>query len=205
MIYMTPDNRNLIKDRDQAHWGQILTPSSFASPYNLTLRWCGDNECFTGRYRFWRFVQWLWKMRPARQNCVFICVPDVVGDARRTVLRYIYLWWTIKLLGFPTALAAQDGLERWPWILRWFPYDALFVGGSTGWKMSPAADACIFAAQGRNKWVHVGRVNSIRRINHFKLVRVDSVDGTSLTYAPDRDFWRFQKTLQQPALLTIGE
>lgn len=205
MIYMTPDNRNLIKNRDQSFWGQILTPSSFASPHNLALRWCGDNECFTGRYRFWRFIRWLWKMRPARKNCIFVCVPDVIGDAERTLLRYIWLWWIIRLLGYPTALVAQDGLERWPWVLKYFPYHVLFIGGSTAWKLSPSADWCIRQAKHRGKWVHVGRVNSIRRMNHFKVMKVDSVDGTSLTFAPDRDFWRFQKTLMQPVLFDLLE
>ena len=203
IIYMTPDNRNLIKSRDQRVWGQILTPSSFATPHNLPLRWCGDNECFTGRYQFWRWLKWLRKMRPARSNCLFIVVPDVVGNAKRTLKRYIQMFLLVKMLGYPAALAGQDGLEEMPWALRWLPYDALFVGGSTEWKMSPAADYCIRQAQRRDKWIHVGRVNSQKRIRHFKLVGVHSVDGTSLTYAPDRDFWKFQKALLQPVLFEL--
>lgn len=204
---MTPDNRNLIKNRYQSYWGQILTPSSFASPLNLALSWCGDNEAFTGKYRFARFFRWLLKMRPARKSCLFIAVPDVVANAILTIIRYLLLWWLIRLLGYPTALVAQDGLERLPWkIALWvLPYSALFIGGSTEWKMSPAADYCIQQAKRRGKWVHVGRVNSQRRIRHFKMMEVDSVDGTSLTYAPDRDFWVFQKVLLQPTLFSLLE
>jgi len=206
VLYMTPDNRNLIKSRCDTTWGRIITPDSFANAPKTPV-WCGDNGVFTGRYRFWRFFRWLWKMRPHRHSCVFIAVPDVVGVAWLTILRFILLAPLVKFLGYPAALVGQDGLERWPWraVLLWLPYDALFIGGSTKWKMSPAADDCIRRAQRRRKWVHVGRVNSQKRIRHFQLIGVDSVDGTSLTYAPDRDFWRFQKVLWQKPLFYLEE
>lgn len=201
---MTPDNCNLIKNKDQSFWGQIITPASYANEPKVAV-WCGDNEAFTKRYTFRRFYGWLWRFRKHRKSCVFISAPDVVGSAWKTLARYLPHWLLIKLFGFPVALVAQDGLENISLALRWLPYDALFIGGSTDWKMSPAADTCIFAAKRRGKWVHVGRVNSQKRIKHFKIVGVDSVDGTSLTYAPDRYFWVFQKALMQPALFTIGE
>ena len=200
MIYMTPDNCNLIKGRNQEQWGRIITPASFANSPK-TAYWCGDNEVYTGRYSFRRYFLWLWKMRPHRHSCVFVTCPDVVGDARRTLIRYFLLAWIIKLLGYPIAYVAQDGQEGLPFP----PFDALFIGGSTEWKMSPLADACIRKAQRRGRWVHVGRVNSQKRMRHFKRIGVNSVDGTSLTYAPDRDFWRFQKILLQPSLFTLDD
>lgn len=213
MIYMTPDNRNLAANRDifiQSFWGQIITPASFANAPKAAV-WCGDNEIFSGKYRFWRFYRWLWSKRPYRHYCKFINAPDwltilpdgsVIGSAWRTWLRYLCHFWIIKLLGFPVAYVAQDGSDKWPIP----PFcDAVFIGGSTAWKMSPAADRVIERAKRRGLWTHVGRVNSIRRINHFKVVGVDSVDGTSLTYAPDRDFWRFQKALMQPVLINLME
>ena len=211
MIYMTPSNRNLVGDRDiftQSLWGQILTPASFANAPKAAV-WCGDNEIFTGKYRFWRFYRWLWRKRPHRRTCIFINAPDwleilpdktVRGSAWRTWLRYLCHFWLIRTLGFPVAYVAQDGSEHWP-----FPpfCNAVFIGGSTEWKMSPAADQVIYQAKKHGLWVHVGRVNSQSRIRHFKLVGVDSVDGTSPTYAPDRDFWRFQSVLMQPSLFTL--
>lgn len=207
MIYMTSDNRNLVADKDhftQSFWGQILTPSSFANNPKTPV-WCGDNEAFTGKYRAHRFYRWLWGKRPHRARCKFIAAPDVVGRCWPTLLRYLLHWPLIKALGFPVALVAQDGLERLPWALRRLPYDALFIGGSTEWKLSTQADFCIREAQRRGVWVHVGRVNSQKRMRHFKLIGVDSVDGTSLTYAPDRDFWRFQRVLLQPTLFNMEE
>ncbi len=201
MIYTTPDNHNLIKDKDrflQSFWGQILTPSSYATAPKASL-WCADNEAFTRRFKVWRFFRWLWKMRPHRKSCLFVAVPDVVGDARKTLWRYLIFAPLIKLLGYRAAFVAQDGQES-----LWFPpFDTLFVGGSTGWKLSEKADCCIRVAKQRGAWVHVGRVNSQKRMRHFKLVGVNSVDGTSLTYAPGRDFWRFQKALLQPTLFTL--
>lgn len=204
MIYTTPDNGNLIKNRYPEMWGRIITPSSFANAPKTNL-WCGDNEVFTNRYRFLRFFRWLWKMRRWRDSCIFIAAPDVVANAPLTILRYILLAPLIRLLGYPVSLVAQDGLERWPYrlALHLLPYDALFIGGSTAWKLSPASDYCIAQAKRQKRWVHVGRVNSQRRMKHFKLVGVNSVDGTSLTYAPDRDFWRFNRVLLQPPLFTL--
>jgi hypothetical protein len=76
----------------------------------------------------------------------------------------------------PIALVAQDGQERLP--VPWDHFEALFVGGSTQWKLGPHATALIRQAKRRGKWVHVGRVNTVRRITWFKALDVDSIDGS---------------------------
>lgn len=147
-----------------------------------------------------KFYNWLIHMMPYQSNCVFVTVPDVVADACATLYRYRYYAWRIKALGYPVALVAQDGLEA----LRWPPeYDALFIGGSTEWKLSSAADWCIRKAQSAGAWVHVGRVNSIKRIRHCQLRGVDSVDGTSLAFSPDRHYKRFTGQLSQDPLFVL--
>ena len=45
-------------------------------------------------------------------------------------------------------------------------------------------------------------MNSQKRIRHFQLLGVDSADGTSITFAPDREYFRLDAALRQPALLT---
>ena len=203
MIYMTPNNAAFIKvDDPDRHWGQIITPGSYASRPSLA-RWCGDNEAFTRKFEPVRFYSWLDKFIPHADRCLFVAVPDIVGDAKGTLARYHIHAKAVRDRGFPVAFVAQDGLENIP-LAYWPPFDALFIGGSTEWKLSPAADYCIRIAQQRNAWTHVGRVNSQKRIKHFQLIGVDSVDGTSLAYAPNRDFWRFQKALAQPPLFEIG-
>ncbi|HXF62680.1 MAG TPA: hypothetical protein VNK95_13745, partial [Caldilineaceae bacterium] len=83
-------------------------------------------------------------------------------------------------------------------------YDALFIGGSTGWKLSEAADWCIRRAKERGVWVHAGRVNSLRRIRHFQLIGVDSVDGTYIRFNPREAYQRLNKQLIQPPLLQLS-
>jgi hypothetical protein len=56
--------------------------------------------------------------------------------------------------------------------------DALFIGASTEWKLGPSAEALVAQAKDRGKWVHMGRVNSHRRIRYAASIGCDSVDGT---------------------------
>jgi hypothetical protein len=57
----------------------------------------------------------------------------------------------------------------------------LFVGGSDYHKLKESP-VLIGEARRRGLWIHVGRVNSIRRMNMFE--SVDSVDGTSIAIEP---------------------
>ena len=114
-------------------------------------------------------------------GCLFVSCPDVVADARATLRLFEqwrpalqYLWATVneddvdpgRPVHQPIALVAQDGQERLP--VPWEHLQALFVGGSTQWKLGPHAAALIREAKRRDKWVHVGRVNTLRRIAWFK-------------------------------------
>ena len=107
-------------------------------------------------------------------------VPDVVADAQATA-RLFEVWWRAPARrGLPAALVAQDGLEQLGcWLaLAWPRIDALFIGGSTAWKLGPSAEALALEAKRRGKWVHMGRVNSARRIRYAASIGCDSVDGT---------------------------
>jgi hypothetical protein len=75
---------------------------------------------------------------------------------------------------------AQDGLERLErWMsMAWPRIDALFIGGSTDWKLGPAARTLVREAKRRGLWVHMGRVNSLKRIAYAAEIGCDSIDGT---------------------------
>lgn len=198
MIYMNPQ---VPKVKVFAPgWGHILTPSSGAVSIPDGAVWCADSGVFTGVFEPERFFSWLESMRIYAGKCVFVAVPDSVSNAVETLYKYRWWAWRIKDLGYPVAYVAQDGAESLP-----FPpeYDALFIGGSTEWKLSPAADACILRAQERGAWVHIGRVNSQKRIRHFQLVGADSCDGTTITYEPDVKYRCLNKVIQQPPLFTL--
>ena len=86
-------------------------------------------------------------------------------------------------MGFPLAFVAQDGMT---------PADvpnnayAVFVGGSTDWKLK---NAHIF--KGSATWLHVGRVNSEERIRWAEGIGADSVDGTGFFRARDKKYNAF--------------
>lgn len=112
-----------------------------------------------------------------RKLCRFVAVPDIVESAIRTL--EVFDHWRYKLSGWPLALVAQDGQESLG--IPWEGIDALFIGGSTGWKMGPYAAQCIKAAKAMGKWVHVGRVNTPARFEYFDKLGADSIDGTGLS------------------------
>lgn len=182
------------------HYGLICTPSRWDVDIPKDVLWCADNEVFTNRFEWKRYKRWLIKMKPFSEQCIFVVAPDVVGNAQMTNTWYLEYAPRIREIGYPVAFVAQDGQQHLP-----FPdFDALFIGGSTTWKMSKSADSCISYAQSVGKWTHVGRVNSQRRIKHFQLVGVDSVDGTSITFAPDNTIRRLNKQLLQKPLFQLG-
>lgn len=128
------------------------------------LPWAGDNCAFTD-FDAVRFTEWLERMVPYRATCLFVAVPDVVGDAAATLARYVT--WAEAMADWPLAYVAQDGSEAHD-----IPpsASALFVGGTTAWKESEAAISMIRRAQERGLHVHVGRVNWWRRYTLFRVL-----------------------------------
>lgn len=149
--------------------------------------WCADNGCFGKGYPgddAW--FAWLESFAPEqRERCAFAVAPDVVGDAAATLARSLPWLPRIRALGYPAAFVAQNGLEDLQ--VPWDELDALFIGGDTAWKLGRHARALITEAKRRGKWVHMGRVNSARRLRYATATGCDSADGTYLTRGPDRN------------------
>jgi hypothetical protein len=144
--------------------------------------WIADNECFEAtKFRPRRFLAMLDRRSEHRQTCVFVTVPDVVGDAAATLRRWRV--WQPILAGWPLAYVAQDGADATS--VPWSDMSALFVGGSTEWKLGADAAALAECAHSKGMWVHMGRVNSRRRTLYAASIGCDSVDGTALTFRPD--------------------
>lgn len=166
--------------------------------------WCADNGCFSDK---WDEAKW-WRFLEANANdaatCLFAVAPDIVADAWRSGIRSLPWIEPIKALGYPVAWVAQDGQESHP--LPWDGIDALFVGGSTEWKLGPEARGLVAEAKRRGKWVHMGRVNSERRYRYALAIGCDSVDGTYLTFGPDQllpDVLAWSRLADQPTLLEV--
>lgn len=164
--------------------GMIRTPKQGNRiPDNVI--WAADNGCFGKGYPgddAW----WLWlKSHTADQisRCAFAVAPDVVGDAAATWERSAPWLPKIRALGYPVAYVAQNGLENLT--VHWELFDVLFVGGDTDWKLGPDARALVVEARRRGLPVHMGRVNSGRRVRYAASIGCTSVDGTYITFGPD--------------------
>ena len=111
---------------------------------------------------------------------LWITVPDVVGDAKRTNELW-EIWKPLLDVPFqceklPLAYVGQDGSEDL--IIPWDEFECLFIGGTTEWKLSRSVLSIINEAKVNGKIVHMGRVNSEKRLRHAYMSGCDSVDGS---------------------------
>jgi hypothetical protein len=158
--------------------------------------WAGDNDCFQGLHAP-RWLRFLAKCAEAPEPPVWVACPDAVGDALATWHQYVAWSPAMRALGLPVALVLQDGCELYfrpgcPLARCWDEIAAVFVGGSTEWKLSDAAIEVCREAKARGKWVHVGRCNTLRRITYFARrardagFTIDSFDGTGFSRFGDK-------------------
>jgi hypothetical protein len=183
----TGTQRNLATLRE-AGWRLIVSATGVlrneGMPYAL------DNGAWTAfqqgqpfdERRFWVALE---KMG---EGADWIVLPDIVAGGQKS-LDYS-LAWLHRLRGLPTKvlIAVQDGVT--PDDVRDYlnPMVGIFVGGRTEWKEatmhqwgSLARRTCCY--------LHVGRVNSARRIRLCAAAGADSIDGTSAS--------RFSKTVRR--------
>lgn len=165
-----------------ARIGRLVSPRSGNLP-RPGESWAADNDAFLA----WdeaRFRRMLLRVEGwDRGRCLFVAAPDVVGDARATLDRF---WdWRPEIAGrgLPVALVGQDGAEALD--LQWEAFEALFLGGSTAWKLSAAAAGLAAEAKSRGKWVHMGRCNTRRRFRIAHDLGCDSIDGSGWSMFPD--------------------
>lgn len=111
----------------------------------------------------------------------FIVCPDIVG-AGLDSLAFSVSWAdeVRQAARRPVYLAVQDGMTEATVapVLEWF--DGLFIGGSTEWKEATMHAWGRYAA-GCSLPMHVGRVNTDRRLRMAIDAGASSVDGTSPT------------------------
>lgn len=168
--------------------GQIVTPAA-GNRLILGVDWCADNAVFANCYPGDdTYLAWLDSRSWAAHRCAFAVAPDVVGDAAATLSRSAPMLPRLREAGYPAALAAQNGLEHLP--VPWDEFDALFLGGDTAWKLGQHARRLTADAKAHGKWVHMGRVNSRRRLQIAAHMGCDSADGTYLAHAPDQNLPR---------------
>lgn len=174
---------------------QLFTPLTRRNPQRPEQRFAMDNGAFS-RFEPSKFETMLAKHLDRRVLCRWVAVPDVVGSAIRTLECFQH--WAKRMEGWPLAFVAQDGQEVLP--LPWDQCVAVFVGGSTDWKMGKHAAAIIQAAKVLGRWVHVGRVNTPGRLEYFMDLGADSCDGTGLARYSDMRH-KVNQTMKTPFLI----
>lgn len=132
----------------------------------------------------------------------WIVLPDIVAGGIRS-LEYS-LRWLERLKDLPTLvlLAVQDGMSLDDVRKYLSPALGIFVGGTTEWKERTAVQWGLLARR-RNCYLHIGRVNSMRRIKICAAAGASSFDGTSVSrYA--KTIGRLDAALRQPDQLAAS-
>lgn len=178
--------------------GVLLTPQNGNRVCSLPLPWAADNAAFSNPDddKFWRMCIDAWNTDRFHPP-MWVAVPDVVGDHAAT-LQLFDCWceyWRFEIgsIPFPLAFVLQDGCVADE--VPWDSIDAVFVGGSTEFKLTKSADLIAEAKQ-RQKLVHIGRVNTLRRLRFANDVGADTVDGTAFSMYPDTHIPKAMRFLQ---------
>lgn len=186
-----------------AGWGILIAPSAFKKNVlpPAGTRICVDNGAWTA---FQSGQEWDAQgfVRMAHAICgdaEFVIAPDVVGQREASLARTReWLPWCAKQCR-RVLVAAQDGMEARDVAPFLSERVGIFVGGSTEWKLDTLA---MWAGLARSKgaYCHVGRVNTIRRINRCSATGVDSCDGTSAIKFPST-LKKLNRAMNAPSLL----
>lgn len=199
--YLTGVTSDYIESTPVAQRADVLVQpnNGYHERIDAYAMWGGDNGAFSVKGGFcprkFRRMMRRPELRAAADRCRFIAAPDVLvvqpdgqvfGDARATLDQFTF--WAIEIAnhGYPVALVAQDGLEAMLDDVPWDLVDVLFIGGSTEWKLGQRGDvrACVARAKAEGKRVHMGRVNSYKRLALADSWGVDTADGTFLRFSP---------------------
>ena len=181
-----------LAEKGQRNLGVLLTPANgnaVRSVLSLGLPYAVDNGAFSG-FDPVAFEKLLIELEHADRMPMWVACPDVVGDAVATYSMWQRWHGKIAGRGLPVAYVLQDGQDEismppWPFL------SAVFIGGSTDFKLGPAAAELVERAKRMRKLVHMGRVNSKARMELAWHIGCDSIDGTSMSMFGDAHVQKF--------------
>ena len=179
MLWLIP-KLNHKGDVSASHIGYMISPLNVINIFSEGKQFGVDNDCYSGKFNKDKFLKLMDKIMPYKNKCLFVNPPDVVGNYEKTTESYCQWYREIKDRGLPISYILQDGFRM---KLPELKPDCLFVGGSTEFKLSQIVLRYLQVV-GSGYWVHIGRVNSFKRIMHFRFV-MDSFDGTDVAMYPN--------------------
>lgn len=181
----TGTRRNLAALRE-AGWRLLVSAASVLRhegfPYAL------DNGAWTAFTQGRPFDERLFTIALGRlgRDADWVVMPDIVQGGPASL--ELSLRWMRRVLNETSRglLAVQNGIGVHDVEGFLGPRVGLFVGGSTDWKLTTLDEWCRLGRR-VGCWVHVGRVNTARRIHLCGTAGATSFDGTSAS--------RYAKTL----------
>lgn len=174
--------------------GRLTSPAAGNNLFGRdasAIPWAADNGCFRG-LNVPHFRRMLTRIRGP--GCLFLVVPDCVGDHPITLALWSAWRDECAATGHPLAFVGQDGCTS-PSV-PWDECQAYFVGGTDGWRFSPTSRQVVREAKERGKHVHFGRVNSLVRLTLAWDWGCNSVDGTGLSWWGNTNLPRWLKWLE---------
>lgn len=196
--------RSTLAAAKNAGWGILVSAAGVWRTEGFDV-WVADNGAwsdftqakeFDGS-RFARFIGWVAAQAKAGNPPRWVALPDIVmGGIASLDLSIAWLRWLRRIPAMASArfmIVVQNGMESCPSALARLrrvvgPMVGVFVGGDTDWKLRTKAFWRAFTHM-LGALLHVGRVNSAKRIESCGKCEVDSFDGTSIV--------RFPKTLTE--------
>lgn len=145
------------------------------------LRYCLDNGAW------WAFQQqvafdaraFVDAYRQLGAGADFVVLPDIVAGGLES-LKFSMIWRASLEPMCQQLLAVQDGMSLADVAPHIGPQLGIFVGGSTDWKEKTLQQWGTLARE-RQAYLHVGRVNSMRRIYLCAAANAHSFDGSSVS------------------------
>lgn len=203
-IFSRTGTRTTLAAAKKAKWGILISAAGVWRTEGFEF-WVGDNGAWSdfmqkvpfNEKRFSRFVGWVSAQIQNGNPPRWIALPDIVmGGTKSLDLSLSWLRWLKRIPAMAHTrfmLVVQNGMETCPETLIRLrrvigPMVGVFVGGDTEWKLRTKGFWRAFTHM-LGAILHIGRVNSAKRIESCGKIEADSFDGTSIS--------RFPKTLPE--------
>jgi hypothetical protein len=167
-------------------WGWLIGPEDMGGEIRGGMRHAIDNGAWPAHIsgKPWDAALFRRCYRQHGRGADFIVAPDIVMGGQASLER-TREWLPIlraapELAGAAILIAVQDGMSEAEITPLMDDRTGIFLGGGTEWKLAMIRKWGEFSAQ-RQCWYHVGRVNSVVRINLCAWAGATSFDGTAGT------------------------